>query len=124
MQHPDQVRAVCPLSDHSLFIAAHRRVIYHGPVTEVQQHFQSIGFDLPPRMDVPSWLVEITTPSGAQHLHSTLLSCLSCLGTCTTAYHFVDVMCACSHACFAGQAGGHHSSVVCVQVNGAMPAAS
>lgn len=41
-----------------------RRVLYHGPVAEVQQHFQSLGFDLPPRMDVPSWLVEITTPSG------------------------------------------------------------
>jgi hypothetical protein len=43
-----------------------RRVIFHGPVSEVQQHFQSIGFDLPPRMDVPSWLVEITTPSGEE----------------------------------------------------------
>lgn len=41
-----------------------RRVLYHGPVAEVQQHFQSLGFDLPPRMDVPSWLVEITTTSG------------------------------------------------------------
>jgi hypothetical protein len=41
-----------------------RRVLYHGPVAKVQQHFQSLGFDLPPRMDVPSWLVEITTPSG------------------------------------------------------------
>jgi hypothetical protein len=41
-----------------------RHVIFHGPVSEVQQHFQSIGFDLPPRMDVPSWLVEITTASG------------------------------------------------------------
>lgn len=42
-----------------------RRVVYHGPVAEVQQHFQALGFDLPPRMDLPSWLVEITTPSGA-----------------------------------------------------------
>lgn len=41
-----------------------RRVTYHGPIAEVQQHFQSVGFDLPPRIDVPSWLVEITTPSG------------------------------------------------------------
>jgi hypothetical protein len=48
----------------TLLLLLCRRVIYHGPVTEVQQHFQSLGFDLPPRMDVPSWLVEITTPSG------------------------------------------------------------
>jgi hypothetical protein len=37
-------------------------------VTDVQQHFEAVGFSLPPRMDLPSWLVEITTPAGAQQL--------------------------------------------------------
>lgn len=41
-----------------------RYVIYHGPVSAVQQHFEGLGFDLPERMDVPSWLVELTTPQG------------------------------------------------------------
>lgn len=40
------------------------RIIYHGPVADVQVHFESVGFTLPPRMDLPSWLVEITTPAG------------------------------------------------------------
>ncbi|WIA20601.1 hypothetical protein OEZ85_004985 [Tetradesmus obliquus] len=40
------------------------RIIYHGPVTDVQRHFEDVGFSLPPRMDLPSWLVEITTPAG------------------------------------------------------------
>lgn len=39
-------------------------VIYHGPVSDVQQHFERVGFSLPARMDLPSWLVEITTPAG------------------------------------------------------------
>lgn len=48
-----------------------RYVIYHGPVSAVQQHFESLGFELPERMDVPSWLVEITTPQGAIFCYTT-----------------------------------------------------
>jgi hypothetical protein len=62
-------------------------------VIEVQQHFQSIGFDLPPRMDVPSWLVEITTPSGKHVLQhrSSISSCLSCkCGVCMSTCSNLD----------------------------------
>jgi hypothetical protein len=38
--------------------------VYTGPVKGVQPHFEAQGFVLPPRMDLPSWLGEITTPTG------------------------------------------------------------
>lgn len=70
-----------------------RRIIYHGPVTDVQRHFEDVGFSLPPRMDLPSWLVEITTPAGAQQLlravaslQSTLVFCRSRCAVCTLCY--------------------------------------
>lgn len=47
-----------------------RHVIYHGPVSQVQRHFQTLGFELPGRMDVLSWLVEITTASGKGRGHT------------------------------------------------------
>jgi hypothetical protein len=52
--HTDLLCAVCMC----------RRIIYHGAVSDVQSHFEAVGFSLPPRMDLPSWLVEITTPAG------------------------------------------------------------
>jgi hypothetical protein len=39
-------------------------LVYSGPVKGVQAHFEAQGFVLPPRMDLPSWLGEITTPTG------------------------------------------------------------
>lgn len=45
-------------------VLPHRSIVYSGPVTEVQAHFESLGFSLPERMDLPSWLQEITTASG------------------------------------------------------------
>jgi hypothetical protein len=50
-----------------------RRIIYHGPVSDVQRHFEDVGFSLPPRMDLPSWLVEITTPAGDVRFPARLL---------------------------------------------------
>ncbi|EFJ39882.1 hypothetical protein VOLCADRAFT_40167, partial [Volvox carteri f. nagariensis] len=40
------------------------RVLYHGPVKAVVEHFRSVGLDCPDRKDVPSFLLEITTPTG------------------------------------------------------------
>ncbi|GLC42336.1 hypothetical protein PLESTM_001322300 [Pleodorina starrii] len=40
------------------------RVLYHGPVGDVVSHFRSLGLDCPDRKDVPSFLLEITTPTG------------------------------------------------------------
>ncbi|KXZ50445.1 hypothetical protein GPECTOR_16g619 [Gonium pectorale] len=40
------------------------RVLYHGPVPDVVPHFRSVGLDCPDRKDVPSFLLEITTPAG------------------------------------------------------------
>jgi hypothetical protein len=43
-------------------------------VAAVQQHFEAVGFSLPHRMDLPSWLMEITTPAGGRvHCHGSLL---------------------------------------------------
>ncbi|KAG2452157.1 hypothetical protein HYH02_003189 [Chlamydomonas schloesseri] len=40
------------------------RVLYHGPVPDVVPHFRSLGLECPDRKDVPSFLLEITTPLG------------------------------------------------------------
>ncbi|GLI71055.1 hypothetical protein VaNZ11_015971 [Volvox africanus] len=40
------------------------RVLYHGPVKDVVDHFRTLGLDCPDRKDVPSFLLEITTPTG------------------------------------------------------------
>ena len=40
------------------------RILYHGPVSDVVPHFRSLGLECPDRKDVPSFLLEITTPLG------------------------------------------------------------
>ncbi|GIL61720.1 hypothetical protein Vafri_16118 [Volvox africanus] len=40
------------------------RVLYHGPVKDVVDHFRTLGLECPDRKDVPSFLLEITTPTG------------------------------------------------------------
>ncbi|KAG2425082.1 hypothetical protein HXX76_013991 [Chlamydomonas incerta] len=40
------------------------RILYHGPVPDVVPHFRSLGLECPDRKDVPSFLLEITTPLG------------------------------------------------------------
>lgn len=42
----------------------HSHVVYHGPVADSMAFFSSLGFICPPRKDVPSFLQEVTTPSG------------------------------------------------------------
>lgn len=39
-------------------------VFYHGPVSDVLSFFSDLGFKCPSRKDVPSFLLEITTPAG------------------------------------------------------------
>ncbi|KXZ50448.1 hypothetical protein GPECTOR_16g622 [Gonium pectorale] len=47
-----------------VILMAEGRVLYHGPVPDVVPHFRSVGLDCPDRKDVPSFLLEITTPAG------------------------------------------------------------
>ena len=42
----------------------HRHVVFHGPINEVKQFFEGLGFVCPRRKDLPSFLQEVTTPSG------------------------------------------------------------
>ncbi|GAX82873.1 hypothetical protein CEUSTIGMA_g10299.t1 [Chlamydomonas eustigma] len=39
-------------------------ILYHGPVTDVIPFFNTLGFDCPPRKDIPSFLLEVTTSAG------------------------------------------------------------
>jgi ABC-type multidrug transport system ATPase subunit len=39
-----------------LVLLSEGKVIYSGPVDEVIHHFNSLGYDLPTRMDVADWL--------------------------------------------------------------------
>ena len=50
--------------NHSLLPPPRSRVLYHGPVSDVVPHFRSLGLECPDRKDVPSFLLEITTPLG------------------------------------------------------------
>lgn len=47
-----------------VILMAEGRIVYHGPTEDVQSFFETLGFVLPPRMDLPSWLQEVTTPTG------------------------------------------------------------
>ncbi|GFR41754.1 hypothetical protein Agub_g2509 [Astrephomene gubernaculifera] len=51
------------LFDDVILMAA-GRILYHGPVSDVVPHFRSLGLHCPDRKDVPSFLLEITTPGG------------------------------------------------------------
>ena len=44
------------------------RIMYSGPVDDVLEHFESLGYSIPERMDVADWLQELPTPKGAQFL--------------------------------------------------------
>jgi ABC-type multidrug transport system ATPase subunit len=39
-----------------LVLLSEGKVIYSGPVDEVIRHFNSLGYELPTRMDVADWL--------------------------------------------------------------------
>ena len=44
------------------------RILYAGPVDEVTEHFKSLGYDQPQRMDPADWLQSLPTKDGAQFL--------------------------------------------------------
>ncbi|GMF50703.1 unnamed protein product [Phytophthora fragariaefolia] len=43
------------------------RVLYHGPTSQVQQYFESIGFICPPRRDIADFLCDLATPQQIQY---------------------------------------------------------
>ncbi|KAL4448626.1 hypothetical protein ABPG75_005845 [Micractinium tetrahymenae] len=51
-----------------VLLLAEGRVLYHGPVPEVQGFFVSLGFDCPPRKDMPSFLQDVTSAMGQRAL--------------------------------------------------------
>ncbi|KAF6263806.1 ABC-2 type transporter-domain-containing protein [Scenedesmus sp. NREL 46B-D3] len=60
-----------------LLLLANGKMLYHGPLEHAMRHFTQMGFTCPVRKDIPSFLLEITTPAGAQRssrLCTTLLS--------------------------------------------------
>lgn len=44
------------------------RVLYSGPVDEVTNHFKSMGYEQPQRMDPADWLQSLPTKDGAEFL--------------------------------------------------------
>lgn len=47
-----------------LLLLAGGKMLYHGPIEGALRHFTSMGFVCPVRKDLPSFLLEITTPTG------------------------------------------------------------
>ncbi|KAF4322110.1 hypothetical protein G195_002965 [Phytophthora kernoviae 00238/432] len=43
------------------------RVLYHGPTSQVQSYFESLGFICPPRRDIADFLCDLATPQQIQY---------------------------------------------------------
>lgn len=58
------------ISDKLAFwtVLSEGKIIYSGPVEDVVAHFQSLGYELPDRMDVADWLQTLPTKDGSQFL--------------------------------------------------------
>ncbi|KAL7562291.1 hypothetical protein ACA910_014510 [Epithemia clementina (nom. ined.)] len=52
-----------------LILISEGKIIYSGPVEDVLDHFRSLGYFLPDRMDVADWLQALPTPDGAAFLN-------------------------------------------------------
>ncbi len=65
--------AMCQHLRQCLCILVCRSIVYHGPVNAVQEFFENQGFMLPERMDLPSWLQEVTIASGVTVCWATAL---------------------------------------------------
>lgn len=50
-----------------VLVMSEGQIVYHGPREHVLPHFESLGFRCPPRKDVADFLVEVTTPLGAEY---------------------------------------------------------
>ena len=57
-----------PPPSGSYLMPIDRQVVYHGPILDVVPFFNELGFAVPPRKDVPSFLQEVTTPMGERLL--------------------------------------------------------
>lgn len=53
-----------------LLLLANGKMLYHGPLGYALKHFTSMGFVCPVRKDLPSFLLEITTPTGMTQAHA------------------------------------------------------
>lgn len=51
-----------------LVVLSEGKVIYSGPLDDVVQYFNSLGYEIPERMDVADWLQTIPTKQGADFL--------------------------------------------------------
>ena len=51
-----------------LILLSEGKVIYSGRVEDVVPYFESLGYELPERMDVADWLQALPTTDGAQFL--------------------------------------------------------
>jgi ABC-type multidrug transport system ATPase subunit len=51
-----------------LILVHEGKIIYMGPVEEVVEHFNSLGYAIPDRMDVADWLQALPTKDGWQFL--------------------------------------------------------
>lgn len=54
-----------------LILLADGKIIYNGPVEEVVEYFESLGYSIPERMDVADWLQALPTKDGWQYLKKT-----------------------------------------------------
>lgn len=57
-----------------LILLSEGKVIYCGPVNEVINHFNSLGYEIPERMDVADWLQVSRYLASAVTLQTLLLS--------------------------------------------------
>lgn len=64
LQPPPEVVALFD----EIVLLSEGRIIYCGPTENIIDHFTSLGYSLPERMDVADWLQQLPTPDGAQFL--------------------------------------------------------
>lgn len=51
----------------SVLLLNEGRVLYHGPTSQVQHYFESLGFICPPRRDIADFLCDLATPQQIQY---------------------------------------------------------
>lgn len=51
-----------------LILLGEGKIIYNGPIEEVVDYFNALGYEIPERMDVADWLQALPTKDGEQFL--------------------------------------------------------
>eukprot|EP00522_Entomoneis_paludosa_P012046 CAMPEP_0172443714 /NCGR_PEP_ID=MMETSP1065-20121228/3929_1 /TAXON_ID=265537 /ORGANISM="Amphiprora paludosa, Strain CCMP125" /LENGTH=1500 /DNA_ID=CAMNT_0013194039 /DNA_START=53 /DNA_END=4555 /DNA_ORIENTATION=+ len=64
-----------------LILLSEGKIIYAGPVDYVLEHFESLGYELPDRMDVADWLQALPTKDGAAFLKKPRLDSIASAGS-------------------------------------------